>query len=261
MNLRWIVGATLIGCAAGAAAQGPVSSYYLIAGDQRTDWRVQGTNVLNSWSQVVDTEYPVAINGGIVKTTGVGQGLTGAGYSLSGTDTGSRYTNPAPVGMYDGASDGTHNFGVDYSSGDVYQFDANWGSPTVLFGGLGGGNYLGITYDPTNNSLWISRWNSTTVEDRSLGGTVLSSFNLPFASISCLAMDYADNTLWMGSQNTFGTFYHYSRAGASLGQVTYASMTAQNTLGGEFAPVPEPASLAVVGLGLLALRRRRQRKA
>jgi hypothetical protein len=258
MRFRLIAGACLLGCAAVANSQGPVSAYYTVAGDQGMDWRMQGSNVLNSWSQVAGTEYPIAINGGIVKTTGPGQGNMGAGYSLTGADTGFRYTNPAAVSMYDGASDGTHNFGVDYSGGAVYQFDANWGSPTVLFSGLGSANYLGITYDPTNNSLWISRWNSTTVENRSMNGTIISSFELPFDAISCLAMDYADNTLWMGSQNTYGTFYHYSRTGTSLGQVTYGAMSSQNTLGGEFAPVPEPASLAVIGLGLLVLRRRRR---
>src|SRR4029079_12593346 len=66
------------------------------------------------------------------------------GYST--TDTGSRYdlaANPLVGGPYvntialsqlhDGTSDGSYNYSVNYTTGDVFQFDRNWASPVVLF--------------------------------------------------------------------------------------------------------------------------------
>ncbi len=147
---------------------------------------------------------------------------------------------------------------MDFLTGNVYETNATWGSPVVLFASAG---QLGITYDPTNNSLWVSDFSSPsarTVLDYSLGGTLLSSFTTPFGKITSLAMDYADNTLWMGSQNTEGTFYQYSLAGVQLSTQTYAALAGENTLGGEFAftgaaSVPEPATFGMLGLGLSAL--------
>jgi hypothetical protein len=62
----------------------------------------------------------------------------------------------------------------------------------------------------------------------------MSSFPVPFTSITCLALDPADNTLWVGSQNTEGSFYQYSKTGTQLSSVFYPAMAGSNTLGGEF---------------------------
>jgi hypothetical protein len=66
---------------------------------------------------------------------------------------------------------------------------------------------------------------------------LISSFTVPFSNITCLAVDPADNTLWMGSQNTEGTFYQYSKSGTALGSVFYPALSGQNTIGGEFQAV------------------------
>jgi hypothetical protein len=137
----------------------------------------------------------------------------------------------------------------------VYQTDASWANPITLFN-LGSGGFLGITYDPTNSSLWISNFSgSSVVADYSLAGTLLSSFTPSLTDVTSLAMDYADDTLWMGSQTTEGTFYQYSQLGVQLSSVTYAALEDQNTLGGEFAigAVPEPATLGMLGMALGAL--------
>ncbi len=81
--------------------------------------------------------------------------------------------------------------------------------------------------------------NKRIVEHRSLTGALLSSFTVPFTGVSCLALDPADGTLWMGSQNTKGTFYQYSQAGTRLRTRTYGNLLGQNTLGGEFPPAPD----------------------
>src|SRR5450755_1436854 len=57
---------------AGASA-GPVGMYYLTAGDQGTNWVVQGTTVVTSGTQAHTAnlgEYAIALTGGTVRTLG-----------------------------------------------------------------------------------------------------------------------------------------------------------------------------------------------
>ena len=236
------------------AGSGPVSKLYLTAGEQNHNFIVQGNTVTQS-NVAVGKESAIAVSGDVRTLIPSSAGSTaGANYDLNFTDTGGRYTNT--FNFFDGTTDGTHNYSVNYNIGseNVYQTDRNWQTPVALFQVPEA--YLGITYDRTNNSLWISNFNGTTVSDYSLTGTLLSSFNTTFNSITCLSLDPADNTLWMGSQNTKGTFYQYSKGGVFLQSDTYAALANQNTLGGEFniaAPaVPEASTTVSLGL-LLAL--------
>jgi hypothetical protein len=160
--------------------------------------------------------------------------------------------------FYDGTQDGRSNYSIDYGAGGVYRFDQNWANPAFLFS-VNASGWLGITYDPTNNSLWVSDFGGNTVADYSMSGTALSSFTTPFGAITSLAMD-TNHTLWMGSQGTLGTFYNYSTAGALLGTVTYSQLLNQNTLGGEITSTPEPGTLLLIGTGVVALASRLRRK-
>jgi hypothetical protein len=181
--------------------------------------------------------------------------------------TGVDYPYPAPLRTFnDGTTDGlTNNYLVDYVTGGVYATNLDWSGLLLLFPtGLINGAVLGITYDASNNSLWVSGFDNDDVINHSMAGLVLSSFSTGFNAITSLALDPADGTLWMGTQNNFGTFSQFSKAGVLLDTVTYANMAGQNTLGGEFniepAAAPEPttpALISVVVAGWLFRRRRR----
>lgn len=82
---------------------------------------------------------------------------------------------------------------------------------------MGTAGYLGITYDSSDNTLWISQFLSNSVEHCSLSGLLLGSFAAADSTLTSLALDPADGTLWMGAQNTLGTFYQYSRSRTLLG--------------------------------------------
>ena len=238
-------------------AAGPVSQYFLTAGDQSTNWVVQDAAVVTSWAQRTQ-EYPLAV-GTTVRAIGSIPGASGTEYTLAGVQTGVTYVSGLATGnMYDGASDGTYNYGVNWGDGDVIRFDLDWSNPVTLFSLGAATSYLGITYDPTNNSLWIASWNTATIYNYTMGGVLISSFTTPAAAISCLALDPADNTLWFGSQSTQGTFYQYSKAGVQLSTETYATLVSQNTLGGEFSSEPliliqDIPTLDPIGIAVLAI--------
>jgi hypothetical protein len=210
--------------------QGPRSPLYLTAGDNNMIWVVQGNSVINSWSAHNTEEYAIAILS-TVRT--LGESSPGSDYTLGGTYTGTDYPYPATgAAFYDGTTDGVLNYSVDFSNGGVYSMNSDWTNLISLFSTPAGD--LGIAFDRSSGTFWLATFNGSTVEHRSHTGAVLSSFTVPFTSITCLALDPADGTLWMGSQDTQGTFYQYSQTGALLNTVHYIALETQNTLGGEF---------------------------
>lgn len=183
----------------------------------------------------------------------------GSEYTLLGVFTGHEFPFAVQnAGFWDGATDGTHNYSVDYNNGGVYRFDTFWGSPVKIFNTAT--HYLGITFDRSNNTFWLSRWDDGVIEHRSLNGQLLSSFSTALIKPGCLALDPADGTLWMGSQGNLGTFYRFKQDGTLLGTRTYPQLASLNTLGGEFqstganppgptpTPTPTPPGGAVVSV-------------
>ena len=268
-----------------ASASGPVSPYYLTAGFDSGGGRIfgiQGSNVIFNASQVatpIYSESPIAVNSTIRTAAYYNGGFPyrGGEYTLTGTPTGTTYPTTAGLNgfFFDGTTDGTYNYAWEVNSGTAYRFDLTWANPSVLFTlGVGDGHREGITYDPSNNSLWIAGENGpigSTIENRSLSGALISSFAIS-PGYSALALDPADGTLWLtdttGPSPTLD-LEQYSRDGAFLSSLSLSSLLVPNTSsaytvhGGEFAftgtVVPEPSTAIFGAIGFAALFRRRTR--
>jgi hypothetical protein len=259
------------GSAAHATSGVPTSTLYI------TDfwntpselWTIQGGTgaitgtTMQGGSVTNDTALAVTST---IKTLGInewaGVGASGYQYTLSGVFTGTTYANPVPsASFYDGASDGTNNYSVDYNTGKVYEFNGNWGNPTVLFTdptyGAFGDN--GITYETTNNTIWLTNVYTSTLLHYTLNGTLLADYQLNSNNnYQGLALDPADGTLWTWNGN--GALEQYSQAGVLLS--TLAEPDILDPAGMEFAeatPTPIPGALLLFAPGLagLALVRRR----
>lgn len=205
----------------------------------------------------VDSPGAIAVTDRIVLTDWQGDG--GAEYDLSFNATGTVYSgDPSFSEMLDGTTDGAGtNYAVSWSGLGVIVFDGNFENGSVLFNPPF--NPIGITFDPSNNSLWLANDDDGTVHNYTLGGSFLSSFDPGLSGRTCcLAYNPADDTIWMG-ENDENTLYQYSKAGVQLDSVTPAGWSPSNNFGAEiqrgssspsFSPVP---GLSQSGLAILAL--------
>jgi len=259
MSNRFFIAALLCGSALFATQESNASiqgRYYLtsVSGQLTV---VQGTNVVQSWT-IPYNASPIAVLDGKVNTVGYYGSSPGAEFTTAGVPTGNTYFG----GIYyafDGTTDGTYNYAYNSNFGGMFRFDLNWQNPTLLFSGPGG--ELGVTYDPTNNSLWIADWGDQTIRNVDMSGILLSSFNTSVFYMGALALDHSDGTLWFSSLNSSDTgLYQYSKTGQLLDTVYVAGLESDYHYGGEFelvtsaAPpaVPEPTTM-LVWLGLSAI--------
>ncbi len=277
----WLTSLMTLGLAMTAgsvhAGPGPIGTYY---GTQFSDASgntsliaIQGSSYVANVAAFTMQEGPIAVfpDSGAIRTTGYQLGDSGGQYfsspSLNVSWDGTTYKNTfAPSGFtYDGTTDGTRNYTVDYISGDVITTDTSWGgAPTTLFN-VGVHYMLGITYDFSNNSLWMQNYSTGQILDFSLTGNLLASFFVQSSAngYAALAMD-VDHTLWYENYGT-GVLQHYATDGTYLGSADYSADGMAYVLGAEIAPpingVPEPSTVLAAGFGVLtigALVRRRR---
>jgi hypothetical protein len=263
---------------------GPTSALYLDNYGTHSIYVVQGATVINSFAYAYGAlaggngnyqEGMIAVTD-TVRTNAFpqdnGPGGIGGQYSLNGVATGVQYAEPtaptSPDVAYDGTSDGTYNYYLQFQGSDgtqgVVRTDLDWQNPEVLFAtGTSPGDYLGITYDATNQSLWISGWGQNSIQDYSMSGTLLSSFATANNNLSALAMDSADHTLW-ASVGQSNNLIQFDTSGNVLQQGAPSLLPGGTYLSGEFAEsggaVPEPSTLLLCGTALIGLARRLRKK-
>ncbi|MFO1055183.1 MAG: hypothetical protein U1F36_23440 [Planctomycetota bacterium] len=209
-----------------------ISPYVVMAGDQSHFHVIQSGVLLRTWSVPPGTaqyQYALVVHD-TIRTMGANVGDIGAQYDLNGTDLGARFTHPTgPSRAWDGTTDGVHHYTID-TAGGVYRLDRDWSNPVFLFsaGGIGA-----LTYDPTNDSLWVSQFGTSTITDYTMTGSVISSFSTGHTQNMALALDDADGTLWLHDRNVRGTFEQWTKSGVMLNRIAIAGMATENALGGE----------------------------
>jgi hypothetical protein len=222
-----------------------------------TTYVYQGGHELRSWTHVNEYEGALAVVGGTVRQNAVFSGFSGTEYTDAGVPTGTHYT--AAPDVFDAASDGIHIYGWNVDLATLMCYDLNWDHGQSLFS-LGPSHsyeYMGITYDPKNNTIWLASWlniNQGHLFNYSMDGTLLQTLALPSGTElgSGLAYDAADDTFWMyNSRNE--RLEQYSRNGDLLGTISERT----RIHGLEFAVVPEPSVMAVVGMAALLFSIRR----
>lgn len=242
-----------LGAAAGANAQ--LSPWYTTEGNggPGNTHVIQGGGQQFQYQWATDGQIPIYVGATTARQAYyIGNGGRGDEYLLNGTPTNvQNYWNNNGTQSYDAAFDGTNVYTVDWISGQVRSWDANYANGTALFQANGGD--IGITFDGTY--LWTSNWNQDLLSKWTLSGSLAASYQTGFGGASALAYDSIDGTLWMASNQGYTAL----QFDPSTNQVLQTYHMPASVLGGEMPfAVPAPGAAALAGLGgIVAMRRRR----
>ncbi|RJP36799.1 MAG: hypothetical protein C4547_06655 [Phycisphaerales bacterium] len=214
-------------------AQAQTSEYYLLRAESGHMWVIQNGQVVREWNVDGDLEIPLTVID-TVRTYGYRPGDVGTEYALDGQMTGEHYpwVDGCGASWLDGTTDGQFAYAIQYTGNrPVCRFDLNWTNPTLLFNCPPGEQWDALTYDPTDDTFWITGRNNVLAQlDRS--GNVLQRFTIPGGGRSAgLAYDAADDTFWMYRGGDL--IQQYSKSGQLLQSHNVAGVSG-NVWGGEF---------------------------
>lgn len=233
---------------------GPISELYLVAWQNGGVYVFQGNSFVRSWGTSASSDLAIAVNT-TVRTAGYYYSSTyGAEYTLAGSFTGTTYPVIPSLGFHDGTTDGTYNYAISWHTQTVYRFNSNWSNGTAFFTPTGS-NMIGITYDPTDNTMWLLSYGrgagNNTIEHYTMAGTRIGLFSVASNEIGGLALDHADGTLWYWDYNS-SLLRQYSKSGSAL---STTSISGGNYWGAEFrlSAVPEFSSLFLVAMAASVL--------
>ena len=235
---------------------GPVSEYYVV------DWHheglkvIQGNSVIRSWTNAGTDELAIVVDGVVRTFPYYNSDRYGAEYDLYGNSSGTIYPNDgsSEIGLHDGTTDGTYYYAFGWYTQKVYRFDNDWSNPQEMFSSTSG-EMLGITYDPSDNTLWLSGYKNSKIAHYEMDGTLLGTFLIADSRTGALALDHADQTLWYYAHDS-REFHQYSRTGTLLGRMSTSGI-GNGFWGGEFdygltSNIPEPYTCLFLLLGIIA---------
>lgn len=253
-----ICAAFIVACAAGTAVA-QTDSFYMSDGDGRRVLEVKGGSIVNTFPAVPQQRaFPIAVVD-TIRTTGYALNETGGEYKLDGTSTGAQYPLLQGSVMSDGGTDADQfNYGISFT-GNVWRYDRDWDNGVFLFDSTAndGLRKAGITYDPSDGTLWLSADRAAGIFHFKTDGTLLGNFNTVGNLDWALGLEPSTDTLWVSEWQS-ESLSQYKKDGTFLGTVKVPGMRGRSFLSGEFAVTPEPTSCLLLGLGALALVRRRR---
>tara|TARA_R110002096_G_scaffold113779_21_gene247221 strand:- start:6773 stop:7615 length:843 start_codon:yes stop_codon:yes gene_type:complete len=243
-----------------AAYAANITPYYLTDGDSSLTYEITNGVLTNTFT-TDQLGYPLAVRDSIWLGNRDDGGATE--FSLAGVSTGNTSAGGSNFKqLLDGAAGNSANYGVECCGGtnSVTIANVDWSNQRVLFDL--GFNGTGVAYDFVSNSLFISEFGNT-IYNYDLTGQLIQSFNIGMRLVG-LAYETATDTVW-GFNRSTNNLVQLDKNGAILQDVDIANFAPNNPFGGEMRvssvpTVPEPAPLALLGLGLLGLGLARKRR-
>lgn len=188
-----------------------------------------------AWSHQHTSESALVVIDTLVRTMSHVPPTRGWEYAYDGTLTGRAFT--CVGGIYDAGSDGVYIYAWYWFEATLVRFDSEWDNGEALFSlpfEEYSKAYMGITYDPGNDSIWLSSWHSASfrrLDNYSLTGELLRSIALGSGYGAGLARDPVDGTLWFFDWSD-ERYEGYNTDGDLLGTLDGMS----RIYGAEFAP-------------------------